>query len=169
MWTMDDPDNDPDRLQNVINKLKFSQRYLTIQRDVVILEMKEFRNEVQEFIFSYSDWKNQISEQRSHIDMLRRLLDNQNEFMTKHLRTPNPKVEGFRDICAVCLIREPDMVLDNCGHYIMCQVCVNSMSKKECPLCRRTFKKAIKVFQSCGSVEVPTISTQPHLQPHILP
>jgi hypothetical protein len=148
--------DDSDRLQNEINELKSSlacQRYLTNQRDAMILEIEKFRNDVEEFIFHYSDWEKLISDQKCHIDMVRRLVNNQNEYMLKYLWRPNQKVEGF---CAVCLIREPDMVLDNCGHYIMCQVCVNSISKKECPLCRRTFEKAIKVFRSCGSIEVPT-------------
>jgi len=49
-------------------------------------------------------------------------------------------------LCRVCFSREINAVLDPCGHELLCIRCAKKMT--ECPVCRKTVNKFIKVFRS---------------------
>lgn len=53
------------------------------------------------------------------------------------------------DPCAVCKENQRQICLP-CGHFIMCFGCYNSVKVKDktCPVCRKTFKEGIRVFQN---------------------
>jgi len=59
--------------------------------------------------------------------------------------TSVPQVsDGIQNECAICLEKVPGAVFDPCGHM----VCVDCSSQfKECPICRTSIEKTIKVFR----------------------
>ncbi|CEM14731.1 unnamed protein product [Vitrella brassicaformis CCMP3155] len=44
-----------------------------------------------------------------------------------------------RTDCQVCLAQERSVVLQPCGHFCVCQQCVQNLQPPECPLCRQPF------------------------------
>lgn len=56
------------------------------------------------------------------------------------------KVVSFPNVqCAICLDRCPTHVFVPCGHLVCCSECLASV-KTECPMCRKLFSEAIRVF-----------------------
>lgn len=54
------------------------------------------------------------------------------------------------DLCGLCNLRPPDGVFVHCntGHSLYCYSCSKRVwrKRKQCPVCRRTIAKVIKVF-----------------------
>jgi len=52
--------------------------------------------------------------------------------------------------CCVCMIHRSEVVIDPCGHLIMCETCAKYISKpsqkRQCPMCRKKIVKYIKVY-----------------------
>jgi hypothetical protein len=38
--------------------------------------------------------------------------------------------------CVICMDMNKEMIIVPCGHYCMCRKCTQSLTKRECPICR---------------------------------
>ncbi|CAF0863133.1 unnamed protein product [Didymodactylos carnosus] len=56
--------------------------------------------------------------------------------------------ESDSDMCKICWEKQIDCVFIECGHLIACTSCGNDFYMKECPMCRQTVTRIIKVFKS---------------------
>lgn len=47
-------------------------------------------------------------------------------------------------LCRICFVNERNIVLDPCGHFVLCKDCITSLSS--CPICRKTYKAVIRAY-----------------------
>ena len=71
-------------------------------------------------------------------------LEKENKSLKKELK--KQKQEQEHKNCKICMDKEISMVFVPCGHLISCGKCANAL--KQCPLCRKPIKEAIKTYMS---------------------
>lgn len=49
-------------------------------------------------------------------------------------------------LCKICMEREIDCVLLECGHYLTCVACGRKLA--ECPICRQNITRCVRTFRS---------------------
>lgn len=84
------------------------------------------------------------------LDEVDSLLAHISSLMARHAnmlkRIGSPKLEN----CVICLEKEADHVLLNCGHLCACKGCAETIleMKNHCPLCREQINTIHRVFLS---------------------
>ena len=65
-------------------------------------------------------------------------------------RCANKIVEKEKDdLCSICLVAKRTHIYSDCGHFCVCEECVNTLegrSDYNCPICRRTTSRFQKVY-----------------------
>lgn len=51
-----------------------------------------------------------------------------------------------RQLCKICMEREIDCVLLECGHYLACVTCARKLA--DCPVCRQNVIRCVRTFRS---------------------
>ena len=49
-------------------------------------------------------------------------------------------------LCDICNDKPRNQVLEPCGHFSMCESCVNKLKEKKCPHCRKVILSSRKIF-----------------------
>ena len=54
-------------------------------------------------------------------------------------------------LCLLCLDRRKEIMIQSCRHLVFCSPCENEFNlknllKKECPICRKEYKKTFQVL-----------------------
>eukprot|EP00833_Pecoramyces_ruminatium_P010595 jgi/Orpsp1_1/1184627/evm.model.c7180000090300.1 len=89
--------------------------------------------------------KHIIEENKEEIDYLRKIIEDKIENGVNK----NRKNENGDYLCSICdeeLVRK---VLVPCGHYGICNSCINKIKKKldsKCPFCRKKFSDSINIY-----------------------
>ena len=80
------------------------------------------------------------------IDYVRKNSLHKLEKENKSLREKLEKQEQEQEQknCKICMDKKISMVFVPCGHLISCRKCANAL--KQCPLCRKPIKEAIKTY-----------------------
>ena len=55
---------------------------------------------------------------------------------------------GPQERCAICHVSAADVAIPACGHVTMCQSCESRLMPKRCPICRRTYREALRLIYS---------------------
>ena len=50
--------------------------------------------------------------------------------------------------CVICIDQDSTHVLVECGHWCVCEMCVQEIVPGVCPICRVGVTKSIRVFKS---------------------
>jgi len=56
--------------------------------------------------------------------------------------------EPSEKVCIICLDKDVDTALVNCGHLSFCQDCSRDLVGKECPICRSIVITTVRIYQS---------------------
>lgn len=61
------------------------------------------------------------------------------DFMQQH---PTFEV-STENVCVVCFDRTIDVLLDPCGHVVVCQMCAQTLTRHRCPICRTEIQQIL--------------------------
>jgi hypothetical protein len=70
-------------------------------------------------------------------------------YTTCHVTIPMPvasEKEDMKLLCSICYDASLTLLLEPCNHICMCDVCYNSLVKKECPVCKTEISATKKVY-----------------------
>lgn len=66
--------------------------------------------------------------------------------VSKSAKPRQVNLEETDDYCKICMETKIDCVLPDCGHFCLCFKCGEQL--KECPICRISISKVIKIYKS---------------------
>jgi hypothetical protein len=85
------------------------------------------------------------------------------KYNTHHVSIPMP-VATFKEepklLCSICFDSEVTILLEPCNHICICQLCYNSLVKKECPICKTETLATRKVYFANAS-PIPSLGPGP--------
>lgn len=61
-------------------------------------------------------------------------------------------VQNDEDVCCCCLGEKPNVVLDGCGHLVLCSNCINKISNKRCPICKQKYTNYFLKFNKSKNI-----------------
>lgn len=72
--------------------------------------------------------------------------NNENEVTTVEKDSDKTNAIADEKLCKICFERERNVCFVPCGHVVSCTMCAFSTTK--CPMCRRTFESAVRLYYS---------------------
>lgn len=59
---------------------------------------------------------------------------------------PTQPPKTYNHLCQICITHEVDSICLPCGHFCICQICIDKLRRDECPMCRTKIESFKKVF-----------------------
>lgn len=91
------------------------------------------------------DYKGIKEKEMLHEKVTQLWIDHNQSRPTK-ISSDDSKDPEYDQICKICMEREMDCVLLECGHYFTCVQCGRQLS--ECPICRQYVSRVVRTFRA---------------------
>jgi len=126
-----------DMIQNSVTMIQ----NLKTEKDAINLQVKaveqDIVNEKNALLSSIDKFKNRLT---SELDGMSSVIDKSS------LGNFGKNIITDSDTCQVCYDNSINIILDPCGHYVMCEDC-STLVGNSCPICRGVINKSLKVFK----------------------
>ncbi|ESU34843.1 RING finger domain-containing protein [Giardia duodenalis] len=54
---------------------------------------------------------------------------------------------GNSEVCCICLENDASIVFIPCGHFCTCRVCDRSLTRRQCPICRKNIESSYAIYK----------------------
>ena len=78
------------------------------------------------------------------IDQLNSLSSKLNQQMQK-INNIIQQTCDLKTKCSICMDAEKNIVIQDCGHFVLCANCATNLSKKVCPQCQRAYTNTFQI------------------------